>query len=75
MKCLRGYYNDRMQDLKAQELDRFQQAYTYHVPEMYGKARCKTVRNSLDKARCPENLPLRSELVKLRSFILAELIL
>ena len=55
-----------MQDIKAQELDIFQQSYTYHVAEMYGKARYTTVRNSLDKARCPENLPLRSELVKLR---------
>jgi hypothetical protein len=73
MKCLRGFYNDSMQDEKAQELERFQQAYTYHVPEMYGRARYKTILNSLDKARCPEKLPLKSELQKLRLFMLSEI--
>ena len=73
IKSLRGFYNDTMQDQKAQELDRFQQAYNFRGPEMFAKARYSTIKNSLNKARCPENLPLRSQLVKLRLFTLAEI--
>jgi hypothetical protein len=73
IKSMRGYYNDSMQNEKAQELERFQQAYNFRGPEMFAKARYKTIKNSLDKARSPENLPLRDQLQNLRSFTLAEI--
>jgi len=57
IKSLWGYYNDMMQDQKVQKLERFQQAYSFRAPEISAKARYKTVNNSLDKTRCPENLP------------------
>jgi len=73
IKSLRGYYNDTMQDQKALELDRFKQAYNFRSPEIFAKARYQSVKNSLDKARCPENLPLRAQLQKLRLFTLDEI--
>lgn len=58
---------------KCEELKRFQSAYNFRSPEMFAKSRYKTIKNSLNEVRLPENLPLTSDIQKLRSFALKEL--
>ena len=65
IKSLRGFYQDTMQDGKAQEHERFQFAYNFRAPELFAVARYKTVQNFLENV--PENL-LKKYLEKLPTY-------
>jgi hypothetical protein len=73
IKCLKGHFNNRIEDEKAKELENFVNAYNFANPELLSNARYLSVKSSLDKARRPENLPQESSLYILKNFIQQEI--
>jgi hypothetical protein len=73
IKSLKGIYSTSSSyDAEYAENEKFQQAYSFRVPEVYANARYDVQSNSLLKARRPEALPHRSDLQKLNAHIAAE---
>ena len=65
-KILAGYYSEAKVDSKVKELERFKKAYNFNLPDIVGKARYQTEKNSLKKARLPKNLPVEDDMRKLK---------
>lgn len=73
IKILLGYYSETQLDSKVKELERFRKAYNFNLPDIVGKARYHTEKNSLKKARLPKSLPLEDEMRKLKQFLIQEI--
>ena len=73
MKILAGYYSEAKLDSKVKELERFKKAYNFNLPDIVGKARYHTEKNSLKKARLPKNLPVEDDMRKLKHFLVQEI--
>jgi len=73
LKVLKGYYAELMRDKDLEELNRFQEAYNFITSELLANARYQTDRNSMHKARLPQNLPEESQMKTLKSFIQGEI--
>ena len=73
IKSLKGHLNSTKQDDKSDELERFKTAYLFRSPEVFAGARYQCTQNSRNKARRPEQLPLLTELKKLKSFTINEI--
>ncbi|XP_062576294.1 uncharacterized protein LOC134238193 isoform X2 [Saccostrea cucullata] len=73
IKILLGYYSEAQLDAKVKELERFRKAYNFNLPDIVGKARYHTEKNSLKKARLPRNLPVEDDMRKLKHFLVQEI--
>lgn len=54
-------------------MERFRKAYNFNLPDIVGKARYHTEKNSLKKARLPKSLPLEDDMRKLKQFLIQEI--
>jgi hypothetical protein len=68
-KALQGLYAETMQDQKIQELSFFIAAYKFRSAEMFAAVHFQTVLISIEKARRPENLPDKEDLIKLKQYV------
>ena len=70
---MKGMYAEAMEDEKAAELDRFNDAYKFRSHELYASARSRAIYQLMTKACRPSSLPDDAHLQKLKSFIAAEI--
>jgi hypothetical protein len=73
IKTLEGYFAQTMQDEKRKELKCFKSAYKSLSNELFPSARQKCIKNSLEKNRKPANLPSEEKIIRLRTYIAAEI--
>ena len=73
VKSLKGIYAENPQDAKYAELEKFMEAYIFRTPEMFGKARYKATKQSLDRARRPAALPDEADVTTLMNHVKSEL--
>lgn len=73
IKTLKRHYSATCADENRKELKKFSEAYSDRTPEFLAKARYVTDKNSLKKARMPQNLPEKSHIAHLKAYIQAEI--
>ena len=70
---LGGYFCQQKKDADEEELNRFKRAYQYRAPERFSGARFQCAKNSMDKHRRPEELPVMGQMYAVRTYINTEI--
>jgi len=68
MKTLKGIYSDQSQDDRRSELLKFQEAYSYRIPEVLADARFKNLTQT-QKHRRPEELQSTESMQILKTYV------
>lgn len=73
ISTLGGFFCEHKRDADEEELNRFKRAYQYRQPERFSGARFQCAKNSMEKHRRPDKLPVLNQMAAVRNFVNEEI--